>query len=141
MITTEIRTDPMIAFTLPSVPASVGVARVHVRAALDHQGLGDYAEDAEIIASELVANAVQHVHTANEESISLILMRVWSPSAIAIVVKDASPEPPVMADLALDSERGRGLRIVDALSASWSWHREGGGKAVTAILATTEHAS
>jgi anti-sigma regulatory factor (Ser/Thr protein kinase) len=33
---------------------------LRVRAALGSRGLGEYADDAEIITSELVTNAVQH---------------------------------------------------------------------------------
>ena len=71
--TTQARRDPrpwpatatqanprLIALALPSIPGSVPVARLQVRAALGLHGLGEYADDAEIITSELVTNAVQH---------------------------------------------------------------------------------
>ena len=41
-------TTSLIAFTLPSTPYSVQMARFYVRAALSYHDLGDYAEDAEI---------------------------------------------------------------------------------------------
>jgi hypothetical protein len=47
----------LIALTVPSIPGSVPVARLRVRAALGSRGLGEYADDAEIITSELVTNA------------------------------------------------------------------------------------
>ena len=50
----------LIALALPGIPESVPVARRRVRAALGLHGLGEYADDAEIITSELVTNAVQH---------------------------------------------------------------------------------
>ena len=50
-------------------------------------------------------------------------------------VIDSSPSPPVMRELTLEDEGGRGLRIVDALAASWDWRPKGKGKAVIAILA------
>jgi hypothetical protein len=34
-----------------------------------------------------------------------------------------------------DSDQGRGVRIVEALSAHWGWHPEDGGKGIFAILA------
>lgn len=46
---------------MESIPASVPIARFHVRAALALHGLDDYADDAAAITSELVTNAVQHV--------------------------------------------------------------------------------
>jgi anti-sigma regulatory factor (Ser/Thr protein kinase) len=138
MTTTAIATDPMIAFTLVSAPESVGKARVHVRVALEYQGLGIYADDAETVASELVSNSVQHVRADITDKISVVLMRVQNPSAVAIVVKDASIDPPVMREVIPESQGGRGLRIVEALSVYWTWNLEDGGKAVTAILAKEE---
>ena len=40
-----------------------------------------------------------------------------------------------MRETPADDERGRGLRIVEALSAHWGWYPEEGGKAIFAILA------
>ena len=51
----------LIAFVLPGIPESAWMARFHVRAALGFHELAQYAEDAEIITSELVTNAIQHV--------------------------------------------------------------------------------
>jgi anti-sigma regulatory factor (Ser/Thr protein kinase) len=51
----------LIAFVLPSTSESVPMARFHVRAVLGFHGLGQYADDAAAIASELVTNAIQHV--------------------------------------------------------------------------------
>ena len=63
MTRTAVEVDPpLIAFVVPSIPESVRIARLHVLTALGYHGLSDYAEDAEIITSELVTNAVQHVH-------------------------------------------------------------------------------
>jgi hypothetical protein len=42
---------------------------------------------------------------------------------------------PIRRDTPTDSEQGRGLQIVEALSAYWGWHQQDGGKAVFAILA------
>ena len=41
----------------------------------------------------------------------------------------------VLRDTPPGSEQGRGLQIVEALSAHWGWYREDGGKAVFAVLA------
>jgi hypothetical protein len=66
------------------------------------------------------------------------LIRVENPSGIAVIVVDSSKEPPVMREFTLDEEGGRGLPIVDALSACWDWRPEGEGKAIIAILANDE---
>jgi hypothetical protein len=54
----------IIAFVLPSIPESVPMARFHVRAALSFHELDKYTNDAEIITSELVANAIQCMSAA-----------------------------------------------------------------------------
>ena len=54
---------------------------------------------------------------------------------MTVVVSDSSPEGPIRRDTPADIEQGRGLQIVEALSAHWGWHRQDGGKAVFATLA------
>jgi len=124
----------MIAFVLPNIPESVRTARFHVRAALSFHELDEYADDAEIITSELVANAIQHVRGDGTKTVGVTLARTWNPEAVTVVVSDSSPEGPAMCEVSADSERGRGLRIVEALSVHWGWHPEEGGKAIFAVL-------
>ena len=128
--------DPrLIAFVLPSIPESVPVARFHVRAALGFHGLGEYANDVETITSELVTNAVRHVCDDGTETIEITLARAWNPATVTVVVSDSSPEGPIRRDTPADSEQGRGLQIVEALSAHWGWHQQDSGKAIFATLA------
>jgi anti-sigma regulatory factor (Ser/Thr protein kinase) len=135
VVDAETETDIMVAFVLRSDPGQVGITRCLVRAALEYRGLGAYANDAETVASELVTNAIQHATTDVCDRVGVTLMHVWDGDAVALVVTDPSPVPPVIRQATHGSERGRGLRIVEALSAHWSWNREDGGKAVYAILA------
>ena len=136
MARTAIEVDPrLIVFVFPSIPESVRIARFHVRAALGFHGLGEYADDAEIITSELVTNAIQHVRDDGTNTIVVTLARVWNPAAVTVVVSDSSSEGPVRRDTSADSEQGRGLQIVEALSVHWGWRQEDGGKATFAILA------
>jgi anti-sigma regulatory factor (Ser/Thr protein kinase) len=136
---TDIDVDEMIAFVLLPEPEQVGMARRLVRAALEYRGFGYHADDAEIITSELVTNAIQHAYADSiGDKISVILMRVWHKEAVAIIVSDSSPVPPVKHTTMASSAQGRGLQVVEALSAYWAWHPEDGGKAVYAILAKEE---
>jgi anti-sigma regulatory factor (Ser/Thr protein kinase) len=136
MASTAVELDPrLIAFVLPSIPESVRMARFHIRAALGFHELDEYADDAEIITSELVANAVQHVRDDGTGTIVVTLARVWNPAAVTVVVSDSSSEGPIRRDTSADSEQGRGLQIVEALSVHWGWRQEDGGKAIFAILA------
>ena len=111
-------TTSLVAFTLPSTPYSVQMARFYIRAALSYHALGDYAEDAEMVASELITNAITH---AGAPAFGFELTRLEGTRALAIVVTDSCPLPPVKRDPAADAEHGRGLHVVDALSTRWGW--------------------
>jgi len=131
MSTTATETTSLIAFTLPSNPYSVQMARFYVRAALSHHKLGDHCEDAETVTSELVTNAITH---ANGVTIGLEVMHLEASGAVSIIIFDASPDPPVMRSPAADFDHWRGLHVVEALSARWGWTHQDKGKAVYAIL-------
>lgn len=135
VVAEETETDIMVAFVLGGDPEKVGITRCLVRAALEYRGLGAYADDTEAVASELVTNAIQHATSDIRDKVGVTLMIVWGGDAVAVVVTDPSPAPPVIRQVTAGSERGRGLRIVEALSVHWSWNREDDGKAVYAILA------
>jgi len=136
MASTATQAEPrLIALALPGIPGSVPAARRHVRAALGSHGLAGYADDAEIITSELVTNAVQHACDDGATTIGVALTQAGSPAAVTIIVSDSSPGGPVLRDTPPGSEQGRGLQIVKALSAHWGWRQEGSGKAVFAVLA------
>jgi anti-sigma regulatory factor (Ser/Thr protein kinase) len=137
MTATATETTSLIAFILPGVPCSVRMARFYVRAALSYHELGDFGADAEAVASELVTNAITH---ADAPSIGVELVRMEGSGALAVgvAVTDSSPLPPVLRDPQHDAEHGRGLNLVAALSAGWSWAPCGTGKAVYAILMRKE---
>ncbi len=128
----------MISFVLPRDLRQVAMARCLIRAALEHRDLGSYAANAAAIASELVANAIQHATTGIADKIGVSLLRVLDGEAVAVVVTDPSPVAPVRREATAASEHGRGLQLVEALSACWSWHPEPGGKAVYAIISKEE---
>jgi anti-sigma regulatory factor (Ser/Thr protein kinase) len=139
MAGTAAEIDPrLITFVFPSIPESVRMARYYIRAALAFHELDQYADDAAIVTSELVTNAVQHVCDNGGKTIGVTLVRAGSPAAVTVVVSDSSPEGPIKGNTVAGSERGRGLQIVEALSAHWGWRHEPGGKAVFAVLAREE---
>jgi anti-sigma regulatory factor (Ser/Thr protein kinase) len=125
----------LIALALPGIPGSVPAARRHVRDALGLHGLGEFAQDAAIITSELVANAVQHACGNGAARIGVTLTCAGNPAAVTVAVSDSSPQGPVRRETPADGEQGRGLQIVAALSARWGWRYEDGGKTVFAVLA------
>lgn len=121
----------LAAFTLPGSPHSARMARFYLRAALAYHGLGGYADDAEAVAAELITNAVTH---APAPVVTLALTWMERSMALGIVVTDSNPLPPVKRDPGKDTEHGRGLHIVEALSTRWGWQPRDPGKAVYAIL-------
>src|SRR5262249_49121189 len=86
------------------------------------------------ITSELVTNAVQHACDDGTTMIGVALTHAGSPAAVTIIVSDCTPGGPVLRDTPPGSEQGRGLQIVEALSAHWGWRQAGSGKAVFAVL-------
>lgn len=114
MATSATQTMSLIAVTLPSTRYSAWMARFYTRAALNEHRLTDYTEDATEVVSELVTNAIVHTDT---QAVGLELGHMQVPAALAIVVTDTSPEPPVKRDLSEAAESGRGLCLVEALSA------------------------
>jgi anti-sigma regulatory factor (Ser/Thr protein kinase) len=125
------QTTSLVTLTLPSTPDSAGKARFYTRAALSHHELGDYADDTETVTSELVTNAIAHAGAA---TFGLEVMHLEVIGAVAVIVTDTSPRPPVKRYPPGDTEHGRGLHIVDALSAAWGWRPRNPGKAVYAVL-------
>ena len=103
MANTTTQTTSLIAFTLPSTPYSVHMARFYIRAALTYHELGDYTEDAETVSSELVTNAIMH---AGGPKFGLEVMHLADFGAVAIIVTDPSPNPPIKRDPAGSPEHG-----------------------------------
>lgn len=111
MARTAVEVDPrLIAFILPSSPESARIARLHIRTALSFHGLADYAEDAEIVTSELVTNSVQHACGDGTETIGVTLARAYDPPTVTVVVSDCSPDGPVLRDASAGSERAEDCR-------------------------------
>ena len=105
----------------PSTPAAV---RSLVSEMLRLWECGDYEETASLLASELATNAL--VHTGTDISVRLSLDR----EVLLVEVEDGSLELPRPIPITTDSERGRGLVVVQALSQKWGATRRAGGKVV-----------
>ncbi|GAA1305245.1 ATP-binding protein [Saccharothrix xinjiangensis] len=118
-----------VAMTLPASAGSSARARQVVAEAASAWGLSeDVSEDAVLVVTELVSNAVDHA----EGSVGLTISR--TDSGLRIEVADNSPAPPEQKPIQVDSARGRGLIIVAALSAAWGMEPRSDGKVVWAEL-------
>jgi anti-sigma regulatory factor (Ser/Thr protein kinase) len=104
---------------LGALDGAVPSARLHARHVLWEWGLVALAEDAEVVVSELVTNAVQASRAMTHAAIRLWLAADQLQAVIC--VWDASPQPPTRIDAADDAENGRGLLLVEVLSKQWGW--------------------
>ncbi len=94
-----------------------GLARAAVAEFCAHQGIGGGAmggETAQLVASELVTNAVVHAGTPIELTLRLVL------PLLHIAVRDSGQgRAAISGTVDEGAESGRGLVLVEALSASW----------------------
>lgn len=132
MVIAAAESTSLVAVTLPGTPHSVQMARIYVRTVLSHRDLGKYVEDVEMVTSELVSNVVTHT---DARAFGLELLRLEDSRGVAVVVIDPCPHPPVVGNLTDDAEHGRGLYVVEALSAYWGSAPLDLGKAVFAVVA------
>lgn len=119
------------AVELPGDLIAPREARAVVRDLLQRWGFRDLVDEATLIVSELVANAVEH-------SGSLCAMVVnRTEGSIRIEVRDEAPDARVVRrdPGSAYSERGRGLMIVSALATEWGVDADERSKSVWVQLA------
>lgn len=108
--------------TLPGVRRSVGVARGFVRElAADVPAVDDLV----VVVSETVANAVTHTASGLAGGRVTVVLTAGD-GVYRLEVSDdgaAGGRPHVKAEA--EAETGRGMRIVEALSARWGFRAEG----------------
>ncbi|NUP14626.1 MAG: ATP-binding protein [Streptomyces sp.] len=103
---------------IPNDVRAVTVSRRTLRLILTMHGPVTLADTAELLASELVGNAVRHA-----KGPAALRVR-WSGGVLRIGAWDANPEPPEPPrDLAQlgEAEEGRGLAMVRACADLWGW--------------------
>ncbi|HEX6470995.1 MAG TPA: ATP-binding protein [Streptosporangiaceae bacterium] len=121
-----------------ALPSAAGAARRETVQTLKDWGLVDLIDVAELLVSELVSNAVKATGTLTVRptyaelrrlpTVTLELRRDRGP--LIISVWDVDPTPPVVRDADEQSEGGRGLHLVQALSSRWGYYPVDDGKCV-----------
>ncbi len=108
----------------------IGEARRFTRDRLKTWGLLAVADNAILMISELVTNAILH---GGEGA---LLTLTHDDLKIRAEVRDSSPAMPVVRSYSETATTGRGMVIVDALAAAWGTFAVDGGKVVWFELAT-----
>ncbi|MFJ6621406.1 ATP-binding protein [Kitasatospora sp. NPDC091335] len=113
------RRPRMFVARLDSRTESTPLARYLLRAYLSGLPDGDrYTDTAELLLSELFANAVQHTHTPDDHHIE-IRFTLTPDHLLRLEVHDAGTEHPTLHTPTLDAEHGRGLLLVNELAHHW----------------------
>ncbi len=102
--------------------------RHFVRQEIVARGATAFADDAALVASELLANAHQHGEPP------IVVCVSGDAAGIRLEISDTSSRPPVRPAASSSNMTGRGLALVDALAARWGVARSAGevGKVVWA---------
>lgn len=125
---------------LPADLTSARQARAAIRQALAAWGMDHLSDDAQLLGSELVANAAEH---GDGHPIGLALSRHAEPGGqpgITCEVTDTAPQIPQRQQPGPDAERGRGLAIVSALASSSGVRASQASKTSWFTLALTDRA-
>jgi len=124
-----------ISMTLPPLGQAAGLARHAVRVALGCWGLDHLAENATLLVSEVVGNAIRHASTGGS-ALEVELAAVGE--LLRIEVLDADSRAPTLRDPGDGDEGGFGLVVVQALADAWGVRPTASGKAVWFELRTAQ---
>lgn len=149
---------------LTARPEAVKAARDFTRRTLGGWGLQDLADDAILVVSELVTNAMQHAAQELKAVIPdvrgraavrngpagrsgaavrsvlggrpVIKLRLLAqPPYLMCMVTDPSREIPLRRQASPAEDTGRGLQVIESCCSRWGWHLlDEGGKVVWALL-------
>jgi anti-sigma regulatory factor (Ser/Thr protein kinase) len=107
---------------LGALPTAVGCGREHARFILREWDLGHLIDDAVLIASELLTNALQ-ASQALGNSTPIALRLLANDEQLIIEAWDQWVEDYDFKRAPGDDEHGRGLAVIDALSNRWGTGR------------------
>jgi anti-sigma regulatory factor (Ser/Thr protein kinase) len=118
-------------------PAAAAQARRVTRHTLARWDMHHLIDDAEAIASELAANAINAATRPHETLPAIIFAIHYRPPELIIIIWDNGPGRPQHDPIGPEAETGRGLTIIDNLcDSNWGWWPtpRSGGKVVWAAL-------
>jgi serine phosphatase RsbU (regulator of sigma subunit)/anti-sigma regulatory factor (Ser/Thr protein kinase) len=124
----RISEDNFVTWRLPAELTSAHRARTLIRRPMKRWGLTELIPAAELLASELVTNAVRYAQ-------GQIGLRLILEGGLVIEVLDDSAALPRLRHPEDDEERGRGLQVVSQVAQRWGARRAVSGKIVWCELA------
>lgn len=127
------------------LPTAISCARSHTRLVLREWGLSGLTDAVGLVVSELTTNALRACADLPDGSYCRLCspglppIRFWLASdgeRVLVQVWDASQQRPARQDPDLTAENGRGLQLVEAVSAGWGAFVPAGckGKIVWAVI-------
>jgi len=118
---------------LPNSPAAPIMARAVVREACEAWDLPRLSDDAVLVVSELVENAVRHAHSESALRVEL------RPTGLSLAVRDNDPAEPALQSPGPGVPGHRGVQLVAKVSVAWGCTPSSdGGKIVWAVLGLRE---
>ncbi|WFB10923.1 SpoIIE family protein phosphatase [Streptomyces sp. LX-29] len=108
-------------------PDALSSARHMIRAALRAWGAGERTDDIELVADELMTNALLHT---DGPAVVTVRMLTGYERRLRVEVEDTSSTLPRRREAGESGVSGRGLLLVDRLADVWGVESRGGGKVV-----------
>lgn len=124
-----VRQQPMASnvLRLPHAPEAVGAARRRVRAELAGVGVSDdVLDDVEVVVSELLGNAVRYARPI-AGGVLLVGWRFEGDEVQVRVTDGGSGRKVELRETSAMADSGRGLHIVERLTAAWGVTEHVGG--------------
>ncbi|MFE4721559.1 SpoIIE family protein phosphatase, partial [Streptomyces sp. NPDC056728] len=111
----------------PNDPEALREARHMIRAAVRAWGAGGREDEIELVADEMITNALMHT-----DGPAIVTLRVITASdrRLRVDVEDTSSALPRRREAGEDGVSGRGLLLVDRLADVWGVEARGSGKCV-----------
>jgi len=118
---------------LSARPEAAGLARRFAHACLVDWHLDTLTDDVDLVVSELVTNALLHARgDGSPLGVPIRLEVLRHTDSLVCRVTDNCVALPAQGAAGESAENGRGLFLVDALSAQWGWFSGPAGKIVWA---------
>ncbi|MBO0830278.1 MAG: SpoIIE family protein phosphatase, partial [Streptosporangiales bacterium] len=124
VVAPDVDTGAEAQLTVTDAPESVSTARHFLAGVLTEWGLAALRDTAALLVSETVTNALLHAHSAADVRVRR------TAHGVEVEVRDHDDRLPAPREPEPDDESGRGLRLVEQLSAAWGAEPSYAGKRV-----------